>query len=141
MEAIDYQNDICIWFIEGQEIGHREHHYDWKEGDVITTDGKETEIYAIVKNTPDNVELLQDMFIRCSGIFRGAKMQKQFFRKELTRLLTNPAQPNKWFKGIRIDQQDRKAILSQKFKEVDEKTFEKVFDVIDECLDEIDEFN
>lgn len=138
MEAIDYQNDICIWFIEGQEIGHREHHFDWKEGDVITTDGKKTEIYAIVKNTPDNVELLTDMFSRCSGIFRGAKQQKVFFQKELTSLLLNPSQPNKWFKGIRLDMQDAKAILRQKYKEVNEQTFEKVFDVIDEYLDEME---
>lgn len=138
MEAIDYQNDICIWFIEGQEIGHREHHFDWEEGDIITTDGKKTEIYAIVKNTPENVELLTDMFIRCSGIFRGAKMQKQFFWKELTRQLANPSQPNKWFKGIRLDMEDAKAILRKKYKEVDEKTFDHVFEVIDECLEEVE---
>ena len=138
MEAIDYENDICIWFIEGQEIGHREHHFDWEEGDVITTDGKKTEIYAIVKNTPDNVELLCDMFRRCDGLFRGAKQQKVFFRKELTRQLANPSQPNKWFKGIQFDLQDAKAILRQKYQEVNEKTFDRVFEVIDECLEEVE---
>lgn len=138
MKAIDYTNDICIWFIEGQQIGHREHHFDWEEGDVITTDGKKTEIYAIVKNTPDNVELLYEMFNRCSVLFRGAKQQKQFFKKEFIRQIENPSQPNKWFKGIRLDWADRHAILSQKFKEVDEKTFDKVFEVIDECLEEVE---
>lgn len=138
MKEIDYQNDICIWFIEGQEIGHREHHYDWKEGDTIVTDGKNTEIYAIVKNTPANVELMYEMFHRCSGLFRGAKQQKQFFKKEFIRQVTNPSEPSKWFKGIRLDWQDRRAILSQKFKEVDEKTFDAVFNIIDEYLDEVE---
>lgn len=138
MKDIDYQNDICIWFIEGQEIGHREHHFDWAEGDTITTDGKKTEIYAIVKNTPDNVELLYDMFRQCDRLFRGARLQKQFFKKEFFRQMANPTQPSKWFKGIQLDWHDRRAILGQKFKEVDEKTFDKVFEVIDECLEEVE---
>lgn len=141
MKNIDYENDICIWFIEGREIGHREHHFDWAEGDTVTTDGKQTEIYAIVKNTPGNVRLVCDMFRRCDGLFRGAKMQKQFFKKEFLRQMENPSQPSKWFGGIRLDWQDRRAILGQKFKEVDEQTFEKVFDVIDEYLDEVEEYN
>jgi hypothetical protein len=138
MKDIDYQNDICIWFIEGQEIGHREHHFDWEEGDTITTDGKKTEIYAIVKNTPDNVDLLYEMFHQCDGLFRGAKLQKQFFRKELLQQMQNPARPSKWFKGINMEERDFRSILRDKYQEVDEKTFDKVFEVIDECLEEVE---
>lgn len=138
MTAIDYQNDICIWFIEGQEVGHREHHFDWEEGDTIVTDGKKTEIYAIVKNTPNNVELMEELFHQCEGLFRGAKCQKKFFAKALNEQLANPSQPNRWFKGIQLDGRERRAILKDKFREVDESTFDRVFDTIDEYLEEVE---
>lgn len=139
MTAIDYQNDICIWFIEGQEIGHREHHFDWAEGDTITTDGKKTEIYAIVKNTPDNVDLMYEMFHAIDGLFRGAKMQKKFFAKELKEQLKNPSTPSKWFKGINFEERDTRSILQEKYKEVNEKTFNRAFEVIDEYLEDVEE--
>lgn len=138
MTAIDYQNDICIWFIEGKEIGHREHHFDWDEGDTVTTDGKNTEIYAIVKNTPNNVKLLCDMFRQCDGIFRGAKMQKKFFARELKEQIKNPSTPSKWFKGINLEERDFRAILQDKYCEVNETTFNKVFEVIDEYLEKVE---
>lgn len=138
MKDIDYQNDICIWFIEGKEIGHREHHFDWAEGDTITTDGKSTEIYAIVKNTPDNVDLLYEMFKRCDGLFRGAKMQKKFFAREMMAQMKDPTSHSKWFKGMNLEERDFRAILRDKYREVNETTFEKVFDVIDEYLEEVE---
>ena len=43
-------------------IGVREHHFGWQEGDVITTNGAKTEIYAIFEPTPNNMLTMVKMF-------------------------------------------------------------------------------
>lgn len=38
-------------------IGIRQHHWNWKEGDDITTDGVKTTIFGIFEGTEENEEL------------------------------------------------------------------------------------
>ena len=42
-------------------IGFREHHFDWEEGDVITTDGVRTTIFGIFDGTEKNLKLASKM--------------------------------------------------------------------------------
>lgn len=45
-----------VYYNEGQElIGCRERHFDWEEGDVITTDGVRTTIFGIFYGTKKNL--------------------------------------------------------------------------------------
>ena len=40
----------------------REKHFDWEEGDVITTDGVRTVIFGIFEGTKKNLSLVKSMF-------------------------------------------------------------------------------
>lgn len=43
-------------------IGIRECLHDWKEEDVINTDGEKTEIYAVFESTLNNMKVMAKMF-------------------------------------------------------------------------------
>ena len=49
--------------VSKEVIGVRECLHDWEEGDVITTDGAKTEIYAVFDSTHENMMVLASMFI------------------------------------------------------------------------------
>ena len=54
---------FLVYYNEAQElIGMREHHFDWEEGDVITTDGVRTVIFGIFEGTKKNMGLIKSMF-------------------------------------------------------------------------------
>ena len=54
---------FLIYYNETEElIGLREHHFDWKEGDVITTNGVKTVIFGIFNGTEKNLSLVKRMF-------------------------------------------------------------------------------
>lgn len=53
------QKKYIIYYNESKNIiGVREHHFDWKEGEDITTDGVKTTIFGIFEGTERNIELL-----------------------------------------------------------------------------------
>ena len=54
---------FLVYYNEDRElIGMREHHFDWEEGDVITTDGVRTVIFGIFDGTEKNMSLVKRMF-------------------------------------------------------------------------------
>lgn len=54
---------LALYYGVNQEvIGVRECLHDWEEGDVITTNGVKTEIYAIFDSTMRNMKILAGMF-------------------------------------------------------------------------------
>ncbi len=52
----------------------REHHFDWEEGDTITTNGESTMIFGIFEGTDKNLDLAYYM-IRFLRNFRTKRMQ------------------------------------------------------------------
>lgn len=54
---------FLVYYNESRElIGMREHHFDWEEGDVITTNGVKTVIFGIFNGTEKNISLVKRMF-------------------------------------------------------------------------------
>lgn len=54
---------FLVYYNESRElIGMREHHFDWEEGDTITTDGVSTVIFGIFEGTKKNLSLAHRMF-------------------------------------------------------------------------------
>lgn len=54
---------FLVYYNEDRElIGMREHHFDWEEGDTITTDGVRTVIFGIFEGTEKNMSLVKQMF-------------------------------------------------------------------------------
>ena len=54
---------FLVYYNESRElIGLREHHFDWEEGDTITTDGVSTVIFGIFEGTKKNLSLVHRMF-------------------------------------------------------------------------------
>ena len=54
---------FLVYYNESRElIGMREHHFDWEEGDVITTNGVKTVIFGIFNGTEKNMSLVKRMF-------------------------------------------------------------------------------
>lgn len=54
---------FLVYYNESRElIGMREHHFDWEEGDTITTDGVSTVIFGIFEGTKKNLSLVHRMF-------------------------------------------------------------------------------
>lgn len=60
METTKY---LVYYNEEKQVIGIRPHHFDWKEGQDIQTNGIRTTIFAIFDATENNVELADDMMV------------------------------------------------------------------------------
>lgn len=51
-----------VFYNESKEIvGYREYHFDWEEGDTITTNGVKTTIFAIFRGTEKNLRAASDM--------------------------------------------------------------------------------
>ncbi|SDO12368.1 hypothetical protein SAMN04487900_11054 [Prevotella communis] len=49
---------FLVYYNESKNlIGIREHHFDWEEGDDITTNGIRTTIFAIFTGTKQNIEM------------------------------------------------------------------------------------
>ena len=54
--------NYIVFYNESKEIvGYREHHFDWGEGDTITTNGVKTTIFAIFRGTEKNLRAASDM--------------------------------------------------------------------------------
>ncbi len=54
--------NYIVFYNESKEIvGYREHHFDWEEGDTITTNGVKTTIFAIFRGTEKNLRAASDM--------------------------------------------------------------------------------
>lgn len=54
--------NYVVFYNESKEIvGYREHHFDWEEGDTITTNGVKTTIFAIFRSTEKNLRAASDM--------------------------------------------------------------------------------
>lgn len=54
---------FLVYYNEDRElIGMREHHFDWEEGDTITTDGVRTVIFGIFEGTDKNRTLAGWLF-------------------------------------------------------------------------------
>lgn len=54
--------NYVVFYNESKEIvGYREHHFDWEEGDTITTNGVKTTIFAIFRGTEKNLRTASDM--------------------------------------------------------------------------------
>ena len=54
--------NYVVFYNESKEIvGYREHHFDWEEGDTITTNGVKTTIFAIFRGTEKNLRAASDM--------------------------------------------------------------------------------
>ncbi len=54
--------NYVVFYNESKEIvGYREHHFDWEEGDTITTNGGKTTIFAIFRGTEKNLRAASDM--------------------------------------------------------------------------------
>ncbi len=51
-----------IYYSEGEVIGTRKHMFDWKPGQTITTDGKQTTIYAVFEENENNKKLVRQLF-------------------------------------------------------------------------------
>ncbi len=59
---MDCKKLILYFGLTTPVIGVRECLHDWQEGDVITTDGAKTEIYAKFDSTTENMNVLAAMF-------------------------------------------------------------------------------
>lgn len=56
------KKNYVVFYNESKEIvGYREHHFDWEEGDTITTNGVKTTIFAIFRGTEKNLRAASDM--------------------------------------------------------------------------------
>lgn len=54
--------NYVVFYNESKEIvGYREHHFDWEEGNTITTNGVKTTIFAIFRGTEKNLRAASDM--------------------------------------------------------------------------------
>lgn len=54
--------NYVVFYNESKEIvGYREHHFDWEDGDTITTNGVKTTIFAIFRGTEKNLRAASDM--------------------------------------------------------------------------------
>lgn len=54
--------NYVVFYNESKEIvGYHEHHFDWEEGDTITTNGVKTTIFAIFRGTEKNLRAASDM--------------------------------------------------------------------------------
>lgn len=54
--------NYVVYYNESKKIvGYREHHFDWEEGDTITTNGVRTTIFAIFSGTEKNLRAASDM--------------------------------------------------------------------------------
>lgn len=54
--------NYVVFYNESKEIvGYREHHFDWEEGDTITTNGVKTTIFSIFRGTEKNLRAASDM--------------------------------------------------------------------------------
>lgn len=54
--------NYVVFYNESKEIvGYREHHFDWEEGDTITTNVVKTTIFAIFRGTEKNLRAASDM--------------------------------------------------------------------------------
>lgn len=54
---------FLVYYNESKQlIGLREHHFDWEEGDEITTNGVRTVIFGIFEGTDRNMKLVKSMF-------------------------------------------------------------------------------
>lgn len=57
-----YNKNYIVFYNESKEIvGYCEHHFDWEEGDTITTNGVKTTIFAIFRGTEKNLRAASDM--------------------------------------------------------------------------------
>lgn len=54
---------VLCYGIEKPHISVRRCLHDWKEGDVINTDGIKTEIYAVFQGTKANLAIMYHMFL------------------------------------------------------------------------------
>lgn len=54
---------FLVYYNEDLElIGMREHHFNWEEGDTITTEGVRSVIFGIFNGTEKNMRLMKSMF-------------------------------------------------------------------------------
>lgn len=62
--------NYVVFYNESKEIvGYREHHFDWEEGDTITTNGVKTTIFAIFRGTEKNLRAASDMIKNHQSIY------------------------------------------------------------------------
>ncbi len=68
---------FLVYYNEGEEvIGLREHHFDWEEGDVITTNGRRTVIFGIFEGTDKNRGLAGWLFRTLRSFLPKKKREK-----------------------------------------------------------------
>ena len=126
---IDNQKKYIIYYNESKDlIGVREHHFDWQEGEEITTDGVKTTIFGIFEGTERNIEL-------AIATVKTTKKKYPFFREHL-------------FPGDDVDEDDEDEVLDAAINQQirDEfapnykwKDFDAKLDFVDSVMAEMDE--
>ncbi len=66
-----------IYYNEKEEVvGYREHHFDWEEGETITTNGRQVTIFAIFDGTEKNLRTASNMLNTIKRYMPGRNNKK-----------------------------------------------------------------
>ena len=117
---------ILYFGITEAVIGVRECLHDWQEGDVITTDGAKTEVYAVFDCTEENMSTLVGMFNHLNTKTAMGPLYK-----------FDPEEDELWWFGDDEDIIPRMVCNKYTMKKREWKDYEKMLDYMEECVDQI----
>ena len=122
---------FLVYYNESRElIGLREHHFDWEEGDVITTDGVSTVIFGIFEGTEKNMSLVKRMF---------DTLRKYLPKKKQVRVLDEGfSYTGDWFEDMMLQLEHSHTELVDVHKKV-WKDFDAELDFVDSVFAQMEE--
>lgn len=122
---------FLVYYNESRElIGLREHHFDWEEGDVITTDGVSTVIFGIFEGTEKNMSLVKRMF---------DTLRKYLPKKKQVRVLDDGfSYTGDWFEDMMLQLEHSHTELVDIHKKV-WKDFDAELDFVDSVFAQMEE--
>ncbi len=122
---------FLVYYNESRElIGLREHHFDWEEGDTITTDGVSTVIFGIFEGTEKNMSLVKRMF---------NTLRKYLPKKNQVRVLDDGfSYTGDWFEDMMLQLEHSHTELVDVHKKV-WKDFDAELDFVDSVFAQMEE--
>lgn len=122
---------FLVYYNESRElIGMREHHFDWEEGDTITTDGVSTVIFGIFEGTEKNMSLVKRMF---------DTLRKYLPKKKQVRVLDEGfSYTGDWFEDMMLQLEHSHTELVDVHKKV-WKDFDAELDFVDSVFAKMEE--
>ena len=122
---------FLVYYNESRElIGLREHHFDWEEGDTITTNGVSTVIFGIFEGTEKNMSLVKRMF---------DTLRKYLPKKKQVRVLDEGfSYTGDWFEDMMLQLEHSHTELVDVHKKV-WKDFDAELDFVDSVFAQMEE--